>query len=94
MFIEASYPQRKDYNARMSRTVSLTGKSCLRFYFHMFGSSMGTLKVTLGNKRIFEKSGDQGNDWHMFQGRLTGSGPKKVIAFSQYIIFYCLIRLP
>ncbi|PFX20172.1 zinc metalloproteinase nas-15-like [Stylophora pistillata] len=78
MFIEASYPQRKDYNARMSRTVSLTGKSCLRFYFHMFGSSMGTLKVTLGNKRIFEKSGDQGNDWHMFQGRLTGSGPKKL----------------
>lgn len=86
MYIEASYPRGVNDNAKMSRTVSLSGKSCLRFYYHMFGSSMGTVKVMLGNKKIFENAGDQGNDWHMFQGHLTGSGPKEVIAFSQYLL--------
>ena len=54
MYIEASFPRRINDNAKMSRTVSLSGKSCLRFYYHMFGSSMGTVKVMLGNKKIFE----------------------------------------
>lgn len=78
MFIEASSPRKKGDNAKMSRVVTLSGNSCLRFYYHMFGSSMGTLKVTLRNKEIFTKTGNQGNDWKMYQDRLPGTGSKTV----------------
>ena len=78
MYIEASSPRKQGDSAEISRMVSLTGKSCLRFYYHMYGSSMGKLIVKLWYKVIFEKSGDQGNQWNMGQVRLQGTGTKKV----------------
>ena len=39
---------------------------------------MGTLKVKLNDKVIFEKSGNQGPLWQMKEQRLQGSGSKKV----------------
>lgn len=41
---------------------------------------MGALKVKLCDKVIFEKSGDQGNQWNMGQVRLQGTGSKEVSA--------------
>lgn len=41
---------------------------------------MGALKVKLGDEVIFEKSGDQGNQWHMGQVRLKGTGANEVSA--------------
>ncbi|XP_022808806.1 zinc metalloproteinase nas-4-like [Stylophora pistillata] len=73
-FIETSSPRRKGDNAIMSRMVTLSGKSCLRFYYHMYGADMGTLRVKLCNTVLFEKSGDQGNRWEMHQVRLSGRG--------------------
>ena len=29
----------------------------------MYGSTMGTLNVYVGQKKVFTKSGDQGNQW-------------------------------
>ena len=58
--------------------VTLSGRSCLRFYYHMYGNSMGTLKVKLSGQVIFSKSEDQGNKWHMKQIGLTGKGARKV----------------
>lgn len=81
-YIETSSPRQQGDNAKMSRMVKLSGKSCLRFYYHMFGSSMGTLKVKLCNQRIFEKTADQGNKWKMHQVRLSGTGWKEVSASS------------
>ena len=60
--------------------VTLSGESCLRFYYHMYGNSMGTLKVKLSDQEIFSKSGDQGNQWHMKQISLAGKGTRKVTA--------------
>ena len=77
-FIETSSPRRKGDNAIMSRMVTLSGKSCLRFYYHMYGADMGTLRVKLCNTVLFEKSGDQGNRWEMHQVRLSGRGSFEV----------------
>ena len=62
-YIEASYQADGD-NAKLTFAVP-RNKSlrCLKFFYHMYGSGMGTLNVFSGNNTIFTKSGDQGNYW-------------------------------
>ncbi|XP_058957005.2 astacin [Pocillopora verrucosa] len=73
-YIETSSPRGPGDNAIMSRMVKLSGNSCLRFYYHMYGTDMGTLRVKLCNKVLFQKSGNQGNTWKMHEVRLSGRG--------------------
>ncbi|XP_078700026.1 uncharacterized protein LOC144926865 [Branchiostoma floridae x Branchiostoma belcheri] len=46
---------------------------CLTFWYHMYGSSMGTLNMyiemdeTLPSVPMWTKSGDQGDEWHMVE---------------------------
>jgi len=77
-YIEASGPRNPGDNAKISRDVTLSGESCLRFYYHMYGSSMGTLKVQLSNQVIFDESGDKGNMWHLKEIVLKGKGTRKL----------------
>ena len=48
---------------------------CMQFYYHMYGDTMGSLNVYIQNpvtkvkSRVFTKSGDQGNTWHL--GKVT-----------------------
>ena len=63
MYIEAS-PRSHGDNAKLQLAVPRSNSSaCLTFYYHMYGSSMGTLNVFNGNVKIFAMSGDQGNYW-------------------------------
>ncbi|XP_020606859.1 MAM and fibronectin type III domain-containing protein 1-like [Orbicella faveolata] len=63
MYIEASYWSSGD-NAKLQLAVPRSPSySCLSFYYHMYGSSMGTLNVFNGNDKIFTKSGNQGFYW-------------------------------
>ena len=78
MYIETSRPRIPGDNAKLSRMITLTGKSCLKFYSHMYGDAMGTLKVKHSDRVIFEESGNQGNQWNMHDIRLEGSGSTKV----------------
>ena len=63
MYIEASYWSSGD-SAKLQLAVP-RGKSssCLIFYYHMYGYTMGTLNVFNGNDKIFTKSGNQGFYW-------------------------------
>ncbi|XP_078360460.1 low choriolytic enzyme-like [Oculina patagonica] len=78
MYIEASSPRKQGDNAKISRMVTLSGKSCLKFFYHMYGGSMGVLNVKLSDEVIFSKSGNLENQWHMKQIRLKGTGTKKL----------------
>ena len=63
MYTEASNQSRGD-NAKLQLAVpSIKSSFCLVFYYHMYGSDMGTLNVFSGNDKIFSKSGNQGNYW-------------------------------
>lgn len=63
MYIEAS-PQFAGDNAKLELSVSGNGEvSCLKFYYHMYGDTMGTLTVFSGNTVVFNISGDHGNNW-------------------------------
>ncbi|XP_041421793.1 MAM and LDL-receptor class A domain-containing protein 1 isoform X2 [Xenopus laevis] len=70
IFIESSFPHLPAQGAKISGPmISRWSKNCkLVFYFHMFGSGIGTLSVyqmTVSNKEILllNLTGDQGNFW-------------------------------
>jgi len=63
MYIETS-PRFAGDNPKLDISVSGNGElSCLEFYYHMYGYSMGTLKVYSGNLLVFSTSGNHGNHW-------------------------------
>jgi len=75
MYTEAS-PQLAGDNAKLQLVVprSLANSSaCLTFFYHMYGSSMGTLNVFNGNITIFTASGDHGNYWTKFARTVNSS---------------------
>ena len=65
MFIETSDSRVQGDNAKLEKSgLSFGSKKRLSFSYHMYGSSMGTLKVVVGGKTVFTRSGNQGNKWH------------------------------
>ena len=63
MFIDAYFQSAGD-NAKLEFSVSGNGElSCLEFYYHMYGSTMGTLNVFSGSEIVFSASGNHGNQW-------------------------------
>ena len=64
MYIEASWPRQRGDNAKLELSVSGSGEvACLNFYYHMYGATMGTLKVYSGYSVVFNVSGNQGFSW-------------------------------
>ena len=62
MYIETSSPRVAGDNAKLELSVSGKGEvSCLEFYYHMYGDSMGTLTVYSGNVVVFNTSGNHGD---------------------------------
>ena len=71
MFIEASSPRKPGEIAKLVVTVPNKGnQSCLSFYYHMHGASVGTLNVYNGNTKVFSVSGNQGINWLMAERNL------------------------
>ena len=63
MYTEATVQSAGD-NAKLQVVLPRSNSSsCLTFYYHMYGSSMGTLNVFSGNTAIFTASGNNGDYW-------------------------------
>ena len=64
MYIEASSPRVAGDNAKLELFVPGDGEPfCLRFYYHMYGFTMGNLIVFSGNVAVFSESGNYGIYW-------------------------------
>ena len=64
MYIETSSPRVKGDNAKLdSPLLQFSGNMCLKFYYHMYGATIGTLNVIINSKTVFSASGDKGNKW-------------------------------
>ena len=82
MYIETSSPRKPGEKAKLIVAVpNIRQKSCLSFYYHMHGASVGTLIVYSGNNKVFNVSGNQGNDWIMVERNLyfDGSVSRKLL---------------
>lgn len=65
MYIETSSPRVAGDNAKLVFPVSGNKQpSCLKFYYHMYGNTMGSLTVFSGNLVVFNASGNHGNYWN------------------------------
>ena len=64
MYIETSSPRVAGDSAKLELFVPGNGElSCLKFYYHMYGDTMGTLTVFSGNMVVFNASGYHGTTW-------------------------------
>ena len=64
MYIEASSPRKQGDNAKIQKNgLAFSGNTCLRFFFHMKGSGIGTLNVFVGRDKVYEMTGAQEDLW-------------------------------
>ncbi|XP_028396557.1 MAM and LDL-receptor class A domain-containing protein 2-like [Dendronephthya gigantea] len=81
-FIETSSPRSQGDKAYLA-SPSVSGAQCLKFSYHMYGASMGSLIVYQSMSgsmtEVFRMSGDQGNQWKMAQVELSSGNNYKVI---------------
>ena len=83
MYAEGSSPARTNDIARLiSAEMPASEKRCMSFWYHMYGSSMGSLRVFKTENGVetllWEKSGDQGNQWLEGKTNFTSKSPFKV----------------
>ncbi|XP_013414022.1 uncharacterized protein LOC106176257 [Lingula anatina] len=75
----------KDVQYLRSPPVTITTSSCLQFYYHMFGQSMGSLNVYINRTsnhqatRVMSADGNQGDLWKLGQVNLTSQGTYIVV---------------
>ena len=73
MYIEAS-GKKSGAKARMKRSgLILKSGRCLTFYYHMYGSNIGSLSVFTGQTRVDHHTGNKGNRWIKVTKRLNSS---------------------
>ena len=67
IYLEATGIYRGTTSRLISATVYPSGPSCLTFWYHMYGSGMGTLNIVIpwsdGDEQLWSRSGDQGDQW-------------------------------
>ena len=89
VFIESSNPRlngdrAKLVSAKWLQPVSLTSATCLQFYYHMHGHTMGSVRVYIQYVEmdeptlIWSMSGDQGHSWQKAKVSLNAVKPFKV----------------
>jgi len=95
MYTEASSPRAKRDIARIfSSPYPATTGSCVKFYYHMYGATMGTLNVyarignQLGNP-VYSLSGNHGNLWDVVE--ITVKAPSSWQVCTVYSLLLSLI---
>ena len=64
MYIETSSPRVQGDNAKLdSPPYRFSGNMCLKFYYHMYGATIGRLNVSINGKTVFSESDNKGNKW-------------------------------
>ena len=105
MYIESSAPRRAGQKARLiSKSYPASNAECLSFWYHMYGTNIGTLNVyTMSFNRLssaaWSLSGNQGNQWKRAQVTLQSQNqfyvsPSISVLDLKYFIYSFIIRKP
>ena len=78
------YPNKTAY--LQGPTIDMTGTEQIEFYYHMYGSTMGTLQLqavssTGSVANLWTRSGDQGNSWFQAAVDLSGLTGEQTLRF-------------
>lgn len=84
MYIETSSPRVKGDKALLNSPMfKATSGKCMEFFYHMYGGSVDTLNVyiksSLFRRRLWGKSGDQGQFWQLGQVSLSSPVDYQVV---------------
>lgn len=78
-FIEASWRSGGDVARLETPKIQSNGNTtCMVFYYHLYGQSIGTLRVKVGDQVLWELSGNQGDSWYKATVPLNFNGIYKV----------------
>ena len=72
MYIESTSRKQGDKARLLGPQMPKTRSQCLQFWYHMYGSSLGTLSLykktsSAVGPRIWTRSGNQGDEWLVAQ---------------------------
>ena len=85
VYIETSDPRKPGDKAYLV-SPQVSGTQCLKFFYHMKGSHIGSLDVyqKMGNRMVelFKKSGSQGNSWNKAEVQIS-SGNRYSVSIIQ-----------
>eukprot|EP00794_Sanderia_malayensis_P014216 gene14216-15699_t len=87
LYVEASAPGKYGDKARIisKEMPAVPNGICLSFWYHMFGKTMGSLRVFIRSSnndvetKLLEYSGDKGNQWLSANKTIKSESPFKVI---------------
>ncbi|XP_061652622.1 MAM and LDL-receptor class A domain-containing protein 2 isoform X2 [Phyllopteryx taeniolatus] len=80
IYIEGSLPSAKCDVAQLKSALlppAVQQGYCLMFWYHMFGATVGSLRVflltaeSMEKTLVWQKSGNQGDEWHVAQSHVT-----------------------
>ena len=64
MYIETSSPRVSGDNAKLSSPpLRFGGVMCVKFFYHMYGATIGKLNVSINGQIVFSASGNKGDKW-------------------------------
>ena len=70
MYIKTSYTTSGKSAKLNSPMLNFSEHTCLKFFYHMYGLCIGTLRVVInGSNTVFSESGNKGNRW--LEGRVN-----------------------
>ncbi|XP_037131957.1 MAM and LDL-receptor class A domain-containing protein 1 isoform X1 [Syngnathus acus] len=80
IYIESSFPSAKSHVAQLKSALlppAVQQGYCFKFWYHMFGATVGSLRVFLLTSEstektlVWQKSGNQGDEWWLAQSHVT-----------------------
>ena len=79
-YIEASDRAMGDVARLVSPRIQSNGNStCMVFYYHLYGHSIGSLRVKVGDQVLWQLSSNQGDSWHKATVSLNFNGTYQVL---------------
>ena len=85
LYIETSdiYMDYGDFAYYISSAMNFNSSLCMSFYYHMYGTSVGSLEViaysSAGTQVLFSQSSDQGNRWYYQDVHIANLDNVKII---------------